>query len=194
MQAENHFLGRIFKEEHFKNEERNLIFNQFREVRFSKGDFLIQEGKTANLYWFVASGFLRAYALDVEGNDISTQFYTVGDTVIDWSSFFLRQQSKENIQALTDCVCWELNFDQFQQLFHSIEAFREQGRANLVGSFFALKNHSLAMITDSAKDRYKRLLDEKPHLLQNVSLKQIASYLGVKDTSLSRIRKELAAE
>lgn len=50
------------------------------------------------------------------------------------------------------------------------------------------------MIADQAKERYKRLVQEKPHIVQNVSLKHIATYLGITDTSLSRIRKEIAAD
>ena len=50
------------------------------------------------------------------------------------------------------------------------------------------------MIADQAKDRYVRLLKEKPHIIQSVSLKHIATYLGITDTSLSRIRKEIANE
>jgi hypothetical protein len=50
------------------------------------------------------------------------------------------------------------------------------------------------MIADQANERYLRLLKEKPHIVQTVSLKHIATYLGVTDTSLSRIRKEIASE
>lgn len=166
----------------------------FEKVTFGKNDFLLKHGQLANNYWFVQSGFIRSYAIDTEGNDISTDFFTVGDIVIDWSSFFLRAPTRENIQALSDCLCWQLDFDTFQNLFHTIEAFREQGRATLVGSCFALKNHNISMITDQAKDRYKKLVAEKPEVVQNVSLKQIATYLGITDTSLSRIRNEIAKE
>jgi hypothetical protein len=87
-----------------------------------------------------------------------------------------------------------LDFETFQELFHSIRNFREQGRTTLVGSYFALKRHSISMIADQAKDRYLRLVKEKPHVVQNVSLKHIATFLGITDTSLSRIRKEIASE
>ncbi|MGS0526368.1 hypothetical protein ACU8V7_15540 [Zobellia nedashkovskayae] len=50
------------------------------------------------------------------------------------------------------------------------------------------------MIADQAKDRYLRLMKEKPHVIQNVSLKHIASFLGITDTSLSRLRKEISEE
>lgn len=192
--TEGHFLQKVFGKSGMTQEEIGLVIPKFKQVSFEKGDFLLQEGQTANYYWFVQSGFIRSYVVDTEGNDITTNFYAIGDIVIDWPSFFLRNPTRENFQALTDCVCWQLDFDTFQQLFHSIQNFREQGRTTLVGSYFTLKRHSVSMIADQAKDRYLRLLKEKPHVVQNVSLKHIATFLGITDTSLSRIRKEIASE
>lgn len=187
-----HFLNNIFKENDFSSQEQEIIISKFKLVHFSKNDYLLQEGKTENNYWFIENGFVRSYVTDTVGNDITTNFYAVGDIVIDWTSFFLRSPARENIQALTDCTCWQLDFDTFQQLFHSIQSFREQGRTTLVNSYFSLKNQSVSLIADQAKDRYMRLLKEKPHIVQNVSLKHIATYLGITDTSLSRIRKEIS--
>lgn len=190
--TEKNILEAIFTPKDFTAEQLSTILSHFNKKEFAKGEYLLQEGKTAHYYWFVQSGFVRSFAIDTEGNEVSTNFYTVGDIVIDWPSFFMRTPTKENIQALTDCVCWQLDFETFQQLFHSIEAFREAGRARLVQSYFELKRHSTSLITDQAKDRYLRLMEEKPQILQNVPFKQIATYLGITDTSLSRIRKEVA--
>lgn len=192
--SQHHFLHNIFSPDHFSGEELEVILHKFKKIQIQKNDFLLKEGKLANHYWFVESGFVRSYVVDFHGNDISTNFYTTGEIVIDWPSFFLRNPTRENIQALTDCTCWELDFETFQNLFHSIEKFREQGRTTLVGSYFSLKKHSISLIADQAKDRYLQLLREKPYILQNVSLKHIATYLGITDTSLSRIRKETIAE
>lgn len=170
------------------------IIQSYQEIHIKKGDYFLREGKVANHYWFIQSGLVRSYAIDPSGKDISTNFYAGGDLLIDWPSFFMRQPIRENIQAITDCVCWQLDFNTFQNLFHSIEAFREQGRANLVKSYFTLKNHTISIIADQAKERYLKLIKEKPELSQNVSLKHLASYLGITDTSLSRIRKEIALE
>lgn len=191
---DKHFLLNIFCPENFTAQELETIILKFKKVVFSKNSFLLSEGKVANNYWFVESGFIRSFVQDTEGRNISTNFYSTGDIAIDWPSFFLRNPTRENIQALTDCVCWQLDFDTFQTLFHSITAFREQGRTTLVGSYFALKNHSISVIADPAKARYQQLLQKKPHIIQNVSLKHIATYLGITDTSLSRIRKEVAKE
>lgn len=190
--SEEHFLYNVFGKTALTEEEIEIAISRFKKVTFDKNDFLLEEGKIANHYWFIQSGFVRSYVIDTEGNDITTNFYSVGDIVIDWPSFFLRNPTRENIQALSDCVCWSLDFETFQDLFHNIKNFREQGRTTLVGSYFELKRHSISMIADQAKDRYIKLLKEKPHIVQNVSLKHIATYLGITDTSLSRIRKEIS--
>jgi CRP-like cAMP-binding protein len=189
-----HFLTNVFNTSNFSTEEIHTIIPKFKKVAVSKNDYLLKEGQIEKQYWFIESGFARSYVIDTEGNDITTNFYAVGEIVIDWSSFFLKNPTRENIQALSDCICWQLDFDTFQELFHSIKSFREQGRTTLVNSYFSLKTQSVSMIADQAKERYIRLMKEKPHVIQYVSLKHIATYLGITDTSLSRIRKEIASE
>jgi CRP-like cAMP-binding protein len=189
-----HFLNQVFASSGITKEELDQIIPKYKEVYFAKNDYLLQEGTIEKKYWFVQSGFIRSYVVDTEGNDITFNLYATGDVVIDYPSIFFFAPTRENIQALTDCVCWEIDFSDFQQMFNNIESFREQQRSLLVGSYFALKEHSIALIADQAKDRYLRLLKTKPHIVQNVSLKHIATFLGITDTSLSRIRKEIAHE
>ncbi len=192
--TERHILQEILKNDKLTAEELESVISQFTQVTFKKNEYILQVGEVARNYYFVESGFARSYAIDTDGSDITTGFYTQMQILIDWPSFFLKSPTKEYYQALTNCVVWQLGFDEFQKLFHSIEAFREGGRARLVGSYFALKRKSIAMITDPAQKRYLQLVKEAPELVQNVPLKYIASYLGVTDTSLSRIRKEIANE
>ncbi len=187
---EKHFLTKIFSEQNFKSEDLEKILAQYQRLEFGKNDYLIKEGTTANFYYFLESGFARSYAIDLEGNDISTKFFSTTDMVIDWHSYFLKAKCRENIQAITPCVAWKITFEDFMKLFN-IEAFREVGRTRLVNNYFELKNHTVSVIADPAKDRYLNLLKEKPSIVQNVPLKQIATYLGITDTSLSRIRKEI---
>lgn len=188
---DKHFLKNIFNEQNFTKEDFEKILNQYQRVEFSKNDYLIKEGTTANFYYFIESGYARSYVIDLEGNDVSTKFFSTTDIVIDWHSYFLKTKCRENIQAVSACVAWKITFENFMHLFH-IEAFREVGRTRLVNNYFELKNHSVSVIADPAKDRYLNLLKTKPDIVQNVPLKQIATYLGITDTSLSRIRKEIA--
>ncbi len=187
-----HFLNKIFEGSGITKEELKSILSKYKQVTFSKNDYLLQEGQVEKKYWFIESGFIRSYIIDTEGNDITFNLYASGDVVIDYASIFFFAPTRENIQALTDCVCWEISFEDFQEMFNTITSFREQQRGLLVGSYFALKEHSISLIADEAKVRYLKLVKEKPQIIQNVSLKHIATFLGITDTSLSRIRKEIS--
>jgi len=188
---ETNFLNTIFIEHNFKNEDLKTILAQYQKVEFGKNDYLMTEGNSANYYFFLESGFARSYVIDLEGNDITTKFFSNKDIIIDWHSYFLKTNCKENIQAITPCTAWKITFENFMKLF-KIEAFREVGRTRLVNNYFELKNHAVSIISDPAKERYLNLIKTKPDIVHNVPLKQIATYLGVTDTSLSRIRKEIA--
>jgi CRP-like cAMP-binding protein len=187
----SHFLESIFNPQNFTEEQLQNVLNQYQAINFAKHDYLIKEGTTAGYYYFLESGFARSYVIDLEGKDITTKFFSAGDVVIDWHSYFLKSKCREDIQAITPCIAWKITFENFMKLF-TIEPFREVGRTRLVNNYFELKNHSVSIIADPAKDRYLNLIKQKPDIMQNVPLKQIATYLGITDTSLSRIRKELA--
>ena len=88
--TDKHFLSTIFQPQNFKDGELETVLGQYERMEFAKNDYLIQEGTTANFYYFLESGFARSYVIDLEGNDISTKFFSSTDIVIDWHSYFLR--------------------------------------------------------------------------------------------------------
>ncbi|WP_346237913.1 Crp/Fnr family transcriptional regulator [Niabella insulamsoli] len=161
------------------------------KVVFEKGAVLLRKGKVANEYYILEQGLIRAFVYDYNNSEITTEYFTDDELVIAPASLFQRTPSQETLQALTDCTLWKISFDAFQILYHKVAGFSEWGRLWFTQQLFALKQRSLDMITETATHRYLKLVKEKPQIIQHVPLKQIASYLGVTDTSLSRIRKEL---
>jgi CRP-like cAMP-binding protein len=168
-------------------EEIASVFSS-KEIR--KNEFLLKESRICNEYYFLEKGFIRAFANDIEGNDVTTNFYSSSQVVFEVNSFFNRVISKENYQAIVDCDGWYITYEQLNHLFHSMHEFREFGRSILVKGFSSLKIRMLSMITETAEQRYDALLKDNPEIFQHAALKHIASYLGITDTSLSRIRKE----
>jgi CRP-like cAMP-binding protein len=168
------------------------IANTFTPKDINRHQFLYKSGKICNEYYFLENGFMRAFAYDTDGNDITTNFYSSNQLVFEVSSFFTRTISKENVQAIVDCSGWFITYEQLNGLFHSLPEFREFGRAVLVRGFATLKTRMLSMITETAEQRYDTLLQNNPEIFQHAALKHIASYLGITDTSLSRIRKEFS--
>lgn len=177
----------------FLPEELQEIFNAHEKISFQKGDLILQEGKTANEYYILEKGLARSFVTDFNGNDVTTNFFVENEIIIEVSSLFHRIPTQENIVCITDCECWKFDFETFQELFHKIPNLREWGRAWMSQQLFIGKRRSVEMFTLSATKRYLNLLEQKPFVIQFAPLKQIASYLGITDTSLSRIRKELVS-
>ena len=92
---QNHFLSQVFTSEEFTSGELELIIPKYKSVEFGKNSYLLKEKEIANKYWFIETGFVRSYALDKEGNDISTNFFSRRNIVIDWPSFLLQKPRKK---------------------------------------------------------------------------------------------------
>ncbi|GAB5486206.1 MAG: Crp/Fnr family transcriptional regulator [Parasphingorhabdus sp.] len=185
-------LAKAFETSTFSTEEMKKMSELFEFVAFEKGDYILTQNSIANNLTIVLDGLLRSFAIDPDGNEITTNFHGKGAGVLEVASFFLRVPTKENTQALSNGKGLKISFEGFQELFHSISKFREAARARLVNGFFSLKNRNLSMITDSAEERYLQLIKTHPQVISEAPLKYIASYLGITDTSLSRIRRELS--
>lgn len=167
----------------------NEMLAHFDARSLRKNEFLLRAGQVNDEYLFLEAGFLRAFTFDPDGNDVTTYFHSPDSVVFEAASFFLRTASVENIQALTDCCGCSISYGALNALFHTIPEGREFGRKMLVHAFVAFKQRTLALVNESAEQRYTHLLATNPALFQHAQLRHIASYLGVTDTSLSRIRR-----
>jgi CRP-like cAMP-binding protein len=165
-----------------------IMVEEYEERHFNKDEFFLKEGKISDSIHLM-EGLMRAYTFDLEGNEVTTNFFSKNRAVYDPASFFLQTASMENIQALTDCLAYSISYKKMNILFHSLPEFREFGRLMLVKEFVMSKQRTLAMINRSAEERYADLMKDNKEILQNAPLKYIASYLGITDTSLSRIRR-----
>ncbi len=170
-------------------EKAAALVARFKPVSLEKNSYLLQAGQICNAYHFIESGVLRAYAYDLEGNEVTTTFFSENTFASDLLSFFQREPSREYIQALSDCRTWALSYDDMQENFHNLPEFREFGRLKIVASYGQLKGRILSMLQETAEERYANLMKNDHELLRQVPLKYIASYLGVTDSTLSRLRK-----
>jgi CRP-like cAMP-binding protein len=167
------------------------IADNFEPTHLPKNTLTLKEGKINSDYIFLETGFMRSFVFDTDGNEVTTNIYKPSQMVFEVGSYFQRKPSTENIETITACSTWIGKYESFQHLFHSLPEFREFGRAILVKGFISFKERTISMINEKAELRYEKLLKESPEIFQQVPLKYIASYLGITDTSLSRLRKEM---
>lgn len=158
---------------------------------FSKGEKIITINQPSNHYYILKNGLARAQVMNYKGNDITTQFFIPGNIIIAPLALFKQTAAIENVFALVNCEVWAISFKDFQDLFEKNIELAEWGRVWMAEQITHLKLRSIEMITEDAATRYIKLMKSKPEVIQQAPLKHIASYLGITDTSLSRIRKNL---
>lgn len=185
------FFRKIYNHPAISEKDLKAILSAHRQITFKKHDIILQEGSISNAYYLIEEGMFRSYLIDYSGNEITTGFFVSDDILIEVASLFLRIHSQETVQALSDGVVWEIDFNAFQNLYHNISGFTEWGRTWMTNQLFEAKNRAVKMHTQNASQRYLELMDDKPEIIKGAPLKYIATYLGITDTSLSRIRKEI---
>jgi len=168
------------------------IVDHFEPKSFARHDYFVAIGKVNAHHFFMTEGFMRAFTHTPEGEEVTTDFFNGNRPVFEANSFITQTRSVENIQAITDCQGFLLSFEKSNELFHAIPEFRDFGRRMLLNEFAAYKKRTLSLITQTAEERYAELIDTNKEIFQYAQLKHIASYLGITDSSLSRIRKEFS--
>ncbi|MBO9730723.1 MAG: Crp/Fnr family transcriptional regulator [Chitinophaga sp.] len=168
------------------------IASHFEPKSFDKNELFVKEGQVSTGSFFMTDGFMRTFINNTEGEEVTTYFFTKNGHVSEITSLFSRTRSMENIQSITACHGFFLSIEKLNTLFHSVPEFREFGRAMLVREFTAYKKRTLSLINQTAEERYRDLINTSKEIFQHVPLKYIASYLGITDSSLSRIRREFS--
>ncbi|WP_374166073.1 Crp/Fnr family transcriptional regulator [Arcticibacter sp. MXS-1] len=182
---------RVYGNSVLKGEDYEEFCTMHTKVDVARGALLLKAGKIASEFYLIESGLFRSYLYDYDGNEVTTEFYGSNDILIESFSLFHRIASKENFQAVSDGTVWKIKYSDFQQFLHKLEGLREWGRIWSTNQLFLLKQRSINSLTLAAAERYLGLIKDRPEVIRHSPLKYIASYLGITDTSLSRIRKEI---
>jgi CRP-like cAMP-binding protein len=185
------FLQSVFQPANFTAEERAAVCGMFVRKEHKRNGVIVAHGTTHGGYCYVEQGVVRSFVLNGQAAEITTGFIQRGSIVLDWTSFFLQQPSAEWYVALTPCVAWHIEGKEFFHLFNSNETFRNHARTTFVQAYAELRLRAIGFGTLTATERYVQLVEQQPQVVQSAPLKHIATFLGITDTSLSRIRKEL---
>jgi CRP-like cAMP-binding protein len=157
---------------------------------FSKGDYLLKADSVCSKSYWVESGILRKFYL-YNDREITTEFYFKDDLATSFDSYTLQKPSREYIQALTDTIVKVTDYTDFQHIKKIHPKLQELDF--LMTEYYALwlEEKVFELHTQNATQRYQTLLTKSPHIIQQVQLTQIASYLNVSLETLSRIRAKI---
>lgn len=165
---------------------------QYVEVlRVPKNNFFVKQGKVCRYMAFIAEGVMRYCTFREDGEDITCYFLSENDFVGDPDSFAKQKPSLLNAQALTDCVLVGFSFENLMKLLHEMPRATQVGNEISIKVSMSLSDQKTFMIGKDATFKYREFMKRYPHILQRVPLSYIASYLGIKQQSLSRLRKQI---
>lgn len=158
-----------------------------------KNEYVFRQGTVPLYGGYIFEGSMRQVISDGHaGKEMVVGFNFEDSCFGDLRGIFYDEPSATSLQAMEDTLIGRLNKEHYRYLFDNCKAFARLMMMALERRYTQLVQESAASRSIEAEDRYLRMLTEYPHILQRVSQRDIASYLGIKPQSLSRIRKNIS--
>jgi CRP-like cAMP-binding protein len=168
---------------------REKLKENIQEVAFPKGTIILKADYIEKDIFFIKKGIVRGYS-SRENGEVTFWFGKEGDTIVSMRSYVENQKGYENIELLEDCELYVLKAEKLQQLFIEDIHIANWGRKFAERELIKTEERLLSLQFRSATERYTELMGKNPNLIQRVQLGHIASYLGITQVSLSRIRAD----
>lgn len=173
------------------DDEKQGILEAFPIKNFLKGTNLLKEGQIAKDAFLVIKGCVRKYSNE-DGEEKTTGFYTEFQSAINFDSMANNSPSKYYFSCTEDCIVAILNSEKETALYKKFPKFGEVCRVEMEKMLGASQEDLSSFKNSTPKERYLNLLNERPKLVQRVPQYQLASYLGIKPETLSRIRRKIS--
>jgi CRP-like cAMP-binding protein len=173
------------------DEDWELFSSKLSREEFPKKSLLLKTGQIEKYLSFIEKGIIRFY-FPKEENDLTFSFAFAGGFVSAYDSFLLQKPSAYHVETLSATVLWRLTYTDLQKVYTDTTIGNLIGRHAGEDLFLKKSKRELSLLNDTAEQRYLNLFTEQPHLLKEIPLKYIASYIGITPQALSRIRNRIS--
>lgn len=167
-----------------------FIISKVTEIELSKDKYFSEAGKIPRQVGFVVDGVVRGCYYNNKGEEITRCFIPENNLVVDYPNFEANSTSSEYLQGSTNCELIVFSKQDWEELSHTIVGW-DNIKNKMVQKCLYQKSRKTPVISQDATTRYLEFLENYPTLTNRVALAHIASYLGVTQQSLSRIRKNI---
>jgi signal-transduction protein with cAMP-binding, CBS, and nucleotidyltransferase domain len=173
------------------DEEKKGILEAFPIKTYTKETNLLKEGQIAKDAFLVIKGCVRKYSIK-DGEEKTSAFYTEFQSAINFDSMANKSPSKYYFTCTEDTTVSILNSEKESALYKKFPRFGEVCRVEMEKMLGESQDEMSLFINSTPQERYLNLLKNRPDLMQRVPQYQLASYLGIKPETLSRIRKRVS--
>lgn len=174
----------------FSDEEIQAFSSCMKVLKVQKKETFLFKGENCNWVAFINQGIIRAYYV-ADDQEKTADFLFQGNWISDYVSFLTHTPCKFNAEALEECELLLLYKEDMQRLYKSSQNAERFGRLIAENLFIHLNKRIYSFLTQTPEERYTNLLKRRPNVVQRIPQHYIASYLGVRPESLSRIRKKM---
>ena len=176
------------------DEDQTMAIIECIPVRqYEKGHVLLRDGQIATESYFNIKGLVRQYYI-IDGEERTTRFFVEDEPIASMSSYLSKTPANHFLSCVEDTTLAVLTPEREQELFKRVPKFESLCRVSMEEDFGKQQQMLAAHITSSPEERYLKLLEEEPDLIQRVPQYHLASYIGVKPESLSRIKKRVSRQ
>jgi len=172
-------------------DDEAVVRSLFRKQQLKKRDYLLQAGDVCKSIFFIDTGLVRYYAT-IDGEEKTSYFSDAGEFVCNYASFLPQEPSMVNIQALEASIIYSISHANMEVFYAQVKQGERFGRLAISEVYVTAINQINSLYTDPPELRYQSFLAKFPEIGQRIPQYYIASYVGIKPQSLSRIRKRLA--
>lgn len=180
--------------EHFaalKEHEAERLKEIFTPMNFAKGSYFLTAGETSRYVGFLNKGLVCYYVMR-NGDMAITDFSKEGEFVSEYHTFIKKEKAIHSIKCIEDCEFVVATFDNIQRLYSEFENGNKFGRSILEHRFGVVVNQLISLYMHSPEERYLKFQEQFYDISQRIPQYLIATFIGVKPQSLSRIRKRVA--
>lgn len=185
----DYFINHIQSIYRLSEDAQGALKTHLKKKSLTKGDFILKEGSICHHLYFLEKGCVRGF-YNLDGKEVTHWFGFENDFVTSFYSFITNKPSVENLQVLEDTVLWYISNQELLKLYDLYPEIERLGRIANEKYYIRLEERYVNFQFKTAAERYQLLIENAPHILQRVSLGHIASYLGISQETLSRIRSK----
>jgi len=167
------------------------VLRHFNPVRVRRNTILLRQGEVCKYVWFVAKGCVQVFVYDAEANEMTRDIVLENNWVSELISFGNRQPATENIRTVEPCELLAIDREGFQKMMETVPQFEVVYRQILETSYANSVYRINTFVSMNALDRVRWLMEYKPRFLNRLSNKLVASYLGISQETLSRLKSKL---
>ncbi|MFT3823820.1 MAG: cyclic nucleotide-binding domain-containing protein [Chitinophagaceae bacterium] len=175
----------------FSDKDWAIFFSKLQRVEVPGKTLLLKTGQKEQYLSFIEQGIVRFF-IPKEENDVTFSFSFSNTFVSAYDSFLTQSPSTYDVETIADTILWRVTWQHLQEIYKESDMGQLIGRYAAEDIFLKKAKRELQLLTQTAEELYLHLLTEQPHLVQQIPLKYLASYIGITPQALSRIRKRIS--